>query len=158
MMGKMAERIWGLAVFTAFALLTAAAMAGGCAGRAAAIPATATEEDVRIQVGQTRAFEAEALEIAFDEVTSDSRCPKGETCVSEGDAVAVFAIAAAGHPPARLELHTATKMPSAVGYGDWSIRLEALEPYPVTGRTILPTAYVATISVSRGGEADVATR
>ena len=76
----------------------------------------------------------------------------------EGDAVVVMAVEASGRQAARIELHTAAKLPSAVGYEDWSIRLVALEPYPVTGHAIPPTTYVATISVTRGAAADVATQ
>jgi len=142
----------------ALALLTASAIAAGCTSRAGASPAATAGENVQIQVGHTEAVEAEALKIAFEGVSTDSRCPKGEMCVWEGDAVAVIAIEATGRPPARIELHTSAKMPSAAGYEDWSIRLESLEPYPVTGHTTPPTASVATIAITRGADSDVATR
>jgi hypothetical protein len=145
-----------LPVFAVLALLAMAGCAGGCASHAGAAAAAAEEESVQIRIGQRVAVEKGALEIAFEAVTTDSRCPKGETCVWEGDAVVMLAVQAAGRPVARVELHTSPRGPSAAAYEDWSLRLGALEPYPVTGRTIPPDAYVATIVVTRGGAADVA--
>jgi hypothetical protein len=121
-----------------------------------AIAALASAENcVRIQVGQKISVESGALEIKFEAVTTDSRCPKGETCVWEGDAIVALVVRSGDRPATRLELHTSAKGPSVAGYLDWNIRLAALEPYPVTGRAIPPADYVATLVVGHGpGPAD----
>ncbi len=98
---------------------------------------------MRIQVGQRISVEGGALEILFEAVTADSRCPKGENCAWEGDAIVALAVRSGDRPPTRLELHTSAKRPTAAAYLDWGIQLAALEPYPVTGRTIPPADYVA---------------
>lgn len=138
------------------ALLAMVALAGGCASQATA--AATAEYSVRIQVGQRIDVEGGALEIVFEAVTSDSRCPKGETCVWEGDANVALVVSNGERPATRLELHTSAKGPSAAGYLDWSIRLVALEPYPVTGRTIPPADYVATLLVAHGPADGLATQ
>ena len=63
----------------ALALLTASAIAAGCTSRAGASPAATAGKTCRSR-SDTR-WRSEALEIAFEGVTSDSRCPKGEMCV-----------------------------------------------------------------------------
>lgn len=137
------------------AWVTAAATLGGCTGSAAA---STSEAIVEVRHGESVAAASGALEIRFEFVASDSRCPKGETCVWEGDAIVVLSVRAPGQPPARLELHTSARGPSSVGYDGWTIGLATLEPYPVSGRTIVAAEYVATLNVTRGGYADIATQ
>jgi hypothetical protein len=153
---SMARCLW-LAV-AGLSLLVTAALAGACASQAAP-PAVANAEDsVRIQVGQRISVEGGALEILFEAVTADSRCPKGENCAWEGDAVVALVFRSGDRPPTRLEVHTSAKGPSAVAYLNWAIRLAALEPYPVTGRTIPPADYVAILVVGRGQPDDFSTQ
>jgi hypothetical protein len=140
------------------AVLTAALAIAGCTSRAQTAPEGAAVEGVRIQHGESLAIEGGALEITFESVASDSRCPKGEMCVSEGDAIVVLAVRATGKPAARLELHAAARGPASIGYEGWAIRLVSLEPYPVTGRAIGAAEYVATLSVTKGGAVDLATQ
>ena len=81
--------------------------------------------------------------------TADSRCAKGETCIWEGSAAVRLASRALGR--AGVELHTSPGPGlSAAVYEGWSIRLVALEPFPVVGREIAPEEYVATLRVERG--------
>jgi hypothetical protein len=43
-------------------------------------------ESFQLNVGESVQIEAEALQIGFEDVSGDSRCPKGEQCIWEGDA------------------------------------------------------------------------
>jgi hypothetical protein len=129
------------------ALLAVGGFTCGCTGRAAATPGHVPAQTARIDHGQSRTIVG--LEIRFQSVASDSRCPKGETCVWEGDATVVVSVRGYGAPAARVELHTSAKGPSEAVHGEWTIRLLSLDPYPVTGHAVDPATYVATIAVAR---------
>jgi hypothetical protein len=111
--------------------------------------ATATTE-VRLQVGESAPVDGEGFQVTFDAVEGDSRCAKGETCVWEGSATVRLSLTgAAGNQS--MALQTSRRAgPDAAAYGDWAIRVVALEPVPVRGRAIAPSAYVVTLRIERG--------
>lgn len=131
------------------ALAVLGAACGFASSAGAALSAVA-DENFRLQVGQSAAVEGRALEVLFEAVVTDSRCPKGEACVWEGDAIVRLSVQGVDGVEARLELHTASKGPASAGHGGWSVHLVALEPHPVTGRVIPQAAYVVTLRVVRG--------
>jgi hypothetical protein len=145
--------------FVAMACLAAFA---GCAATPAVAPGATTGAapagsaptpagtEIRLQAGQSTRVDAASLEIAFTGVAADSRCAKGETCIWEGSATVQLTVTGA-EGARELVLHTAARSgPSAAAYGEWAIRLVALEPFPVVGREIAPDAYVATLGIQRG--------
>ena len=126
---------------------------GGSAGPVVSQGTTpAAASDLRVEVGGTVVVEDGALEITFTEVASDSRCPRGETCIWEGDAVVRLAVRS-GADNGALELHTSSRSARAAGFAGWSIELVALEPEPVAGKPV-PPAHVATLRVVRGEAPD----
>ena len=140
--------IFAMACLAAFAGCAATPAAPQGATRGAAPAPAATE--IRLQAGQSTRVDAASLEIAFACVTADSRCAKGETCIWEGSATVQLTVTGA-EGAQQLVLHTAARSgPSAAAYGEWAIRLVALEPFPVVGREIAPDAYVATLGIQRG--------
>lgn len=114
-------------------------------------------ENFTLSVGQSTVVDGAALEIAFQAVTNDSRCPKGEACIWEGDATVCIWVQPAAGTKEKFVLHTSSKRASVTDFGDWSIRLVALDPYPITGRSISQTDYVVTLQVTRGasGEGEI---
>lgn len=144
-----------LAVAVVAVLAGCAATAGGSERSAPAGPAAPEASvlpaapDIRLALGGTTTVEGGALEIAFVELVSDSRCARGETCVWEGDAVIRLAVRS-GADAASLELHTAARGPRVAGFAGWRIELVALEPAPVAGKPATQ-APVATLAVARGG-------
>lgn len=130
----------------------------GCAAAPAAAPGAApvgagpppTGADVRLAVGQSIRVDAASFEVTFTGVAADSRCAKGETCIWEGSATVRLTVT--GADGAReMELHTTARAgPNVSAYGEWAIRLLALEPFPVAGREIAPDAYIATLHIERG--------
>ena len=130
----------------------------GCAATPAAAPGAAppgavppsTGAEIQLQAGQSTRVVAASFKIAFTGVAADSRCAKGETCIWEGSATVQLTVTSAAGAQ-DLELHTAARSgPRAAAYGEWVIRLVALEPIPVAGREIVRDAYVATLRVERG--------
>lgn len=131
------------------ALVGCAGPAGGTEPVAPAVEAApASPAHIRIELGGTATVEAGALEIRFNEVAQDSRCPKGETCVWEGDAVVRIALQSAGES-GMVELHTASRLSHSAGFAGWFVKLVALDPVPVAGRPA-PHGYVATLRVTQG--------
>jgi hypothetical protein len=108
----------------------------------------AAAESLRLEPGQAATAAGGVLTITFVEVVADSRCPRGETCVWEGDAVLRFALQC-GDERATVELHTSARYARAGGFAGWRVELVAFEPAPVSGKPA-PTAPVATLAVSRG--------
>lgn len=145
------------------------AAACGCAatpiptpGVAPAVPpaadpvATATTE-VRLQVGESATVDGAGFQVTFDGVDGDSRCAKGETCVWEGSATVRLSMTGAAGSQS-FALQTSRRAgPDAAEYGAWAIRVVAVEPVPVQGRAIAPSAYVVTLRIERGA-AGVATQ
>jgi hypothetical protein len=97
--------------------------------------------------GQTAAVPGETLQLKFDEVASDSRCPSDVACIQAGDAVVSFTVIAADRTRQRYEVHTSG--PTSVMHAGLTIALEGLEPRPVSSRPIRPADYRLTLRVSR---------
>ena len=114
----------------------------------------ALEESFPLSVGQSTVVDGAALEIGFQAVISDSRCPKGEVCIWEGDATVCIWVQPAAGRKEKFVLHTSSKGPTVTDLGDWSIRLVSLDPYPITGRSILQADYVVTLQVTSGPSGD----
>jgi hypothetical protein len=114
----------------------------------------ALEKSFPLSVGQSMVVDGAALEIGFQAVTSDSRCPKGEVCIWEGDATVCIWVQPAAGTKEEFVLHTSSKGPTVTDFGNWSIRVLALDPYPITGRSILQADYVVTLQVTSGKPGD----
>jgi hypothetical protein len=113
-------------------------------------PPVSAGAEIPLQVGQEAAVEGANFRIAFAGVDGDSRCAKGETCVWEGNAAVRLTITGESGTEV-LTLHTSRRSgPDYATYGGWAIRLVALEPQPIAGRTIEPGEYVATLRVEHG--------
>jgi hypothetical protein len=118
----------------------------------------ALEKSFPLSVGQSMVVDGAALEIGFQAVTSDSRCPKGEVCIWEGDATVCIWVQPAAGTKEEFVLHTSSKGPTVTDFGNWSIRVLALDPYPITGRSILQADYVVTLQVTSGPSGDSKTQ
>lgn len=88
------------------------------------------------------------LEVVFREVSGDSRCPTDAECVWGGDGTVVLTTSIANAAPARHEVHTAVQPKDFIVDG-YRIELVALDPKPVSSRTIAPADYRADLRVTR---------
>jgi len=90
------------------------------------------------------------LVLSFDEVLEDSRCPADVTCIRAGRAVILLKVDfdSAGFTPVELQLGEIGKDEATWIVGEYGIRLEALDPYPVMKSDSDPS-YIATIVVVR---------
>jgi len=123
-------------------------MLAGCATDSPVSPGGPVNEKVVLAPGETASIAGAGVRVRFLGVTGDSRCPADALCIQGGDAVVrIEAAPAFGGPASPFELHTGTLQP--VRYGDLTIALETLTPYPFSSRTIAPNEYRATLRITR---------
>jgi hypothetical protein len=123
-------------------------MLAGCATDSPVSPGGPVNEKVVLAPGETASIAGAGVRVRFLGVTGDSRCPADALCIQGGDAVVrIEAAPAFGGSASPFELHTGTLQP--VRYGDLTIALETLTPYPFSSRTIPPNQYRATLRITR---------
>ena len=91
----------------------------------------------------------EGLEITFEGVSEDSRCPRGTQCAWAGDAAASFTLQ---KPPAAMlqrTLHTNGRFERQIEIDGFVVRLEDVKPYPKDGAAIAPGDYRVTVVITR---------
>ena len=97
--------------------------------------------------GQTSRVPGEELQVRFDEVVSDSRCPSDVACIQAGEAVVAVTVIGADRARQRYEVHTSGA--TSVVHAGLTISCEGLDPRPVSSRPIRPSAYRLTLRVRR---------
>jgi len=104
-------------------------------------------EEFSLSVGQSVVIAGEDLGIKFVEVSEDSRCPKGATCVWEGRVAALVEISADGSSQ-QLELTEPglTDAPARETFKEYEITYK-VEPYPEVGKEISADEYRLLITV-----------
>ncbi len=109
--------------------------------------AVSMDHPFRLAVGERVILGEDSLEIGFIGVSSDSRCPRDVQCIWEGDAAVDLWVLTAAGERIELQLHT-TKEPRESVVGAHVIRLQELEPTPVSTSPIAPEDYLATLTVA----------
>jgi hypothetical protein len=121
-----------------------------CGGSSPTAPKNVSlDEDFVLAPSQIAQVGDTGLSLAFERVSSDSRCGVDVNCVWEGDAVAMVTASQPGRDTAALELHTTTSGGGQLEarYGDFLIKLAALSPQPRSTERIRPEDYRATLRV-----------
>jgi hypothetical protein len=88
------------------------------------------------------------VQVRFDRVVSDSRCPTDVYCVQAGDAVVKITVTGDGGTQTD-ELHTGAGGPHSTARSGLTISLEDLSPQPLSSRPIPPGDYRATFTATR---------
>src|SRR5436190_3877221 len=94
----------------------------------------------------TSAILRDGLNVRFEGVRSDSRCPMDALCVWAGDAIITVWLSQPAGSQVERELHT-DPSGSEASYLAYVIKLVALAPYPRSDRQIRPDDYVAILTV-----------
>jgi hypothetical protein len=97
--------------------------------------------------GETADVSNTAIQLRFQGVFGESRCPADALCIQGGDAIVRVNVLPKGGGQRTIELHTGNMQP--VRDGDLTIALENLSPYPFSSRTIAPGDYRATLRITR---------
>lgn len=108
-----------------------------------------TKTDLTLKAGGQTKFSLGGKEftVRFVEVVEDSRCPKGVDCVWAGMARVRLELSVNRGETQEVVLDTLAETDTAE-FGDSSIRLKSLDPYPEAGAQIDPKTYVATLEVT----------
>ena len=106
------------------------------------------DQSFTLAPGAAAVFDTENLQVGFDQVLSDSRCPRGAQCIVAGEATVRVWLSKAPRGRENRELKTTPDASQAV-YDAYKITLVTLVPSPEVGSTIRPTDYVATLMVTR---------
>ena len=112
------------------------------------------ETEFQLKIGQTAVFQDEELEMQFWNLPEDSRCPSDVVCIWEGQARCMLRVGKTGEEKQEVEV---TSRAGHVDldrsrFGDYTIDLIAVDPYPVSTARIDLENYVITLDVTRTEE------
>ncbi len=108
---------------------------------------SAAEIEITLGVGDSQTVGKYGLEIGFCGILSDSRCPEGVLCFWEGDAAAKIWAVQPSKDRMDFALHSYHGFEWQVEYGDYTITLVQVYPYPSISGEIDPNEYKATIII-----------
>ena len=120
----------------------------GAASPEAPVPVLLGEE-FELRPGQAVVVTDEDLQITFEGIANDSRCPTGVVCIWEGDATARLRVRLGGSE-SEMELHTNPSSAQRATVGGYQVALLRVAPYPTAGQSIPAGDYRATLEVTRG--------
>jgi hypothetical protein len=104
-------------------------------------------QEFDLPFGHKAVLKPEELEIVFSSVVEDSRCPKGEQCITSGNGAIELAVRKAAKSAVIIKLNTEKEPQEELVEGS-DIKLLDLKPYPGKGKTGSPQDYVATLLVT----------
>jgi hypothetical protein len=105
-------------------------------------------QEFTLPLGQKVFIESENLLIKFDEVTEDSRCPRGTECVWAGEAGCGLFIEYCGSPAEMVLIQPGGDV-SATDYFIMYKIVFKLEPYPEEGKQIIDSDYKLIMTVTK---------
>lgn len=134
--------LFGLAHVLAF-------VACASAGSPAAPESVKLNQPFTLRVGTSASVDGEGIQVGFETVVSDSRCPKGAQCIVAGDATIRVWLARGSQSRETQELKTSPQDKAQTVIGQYRLTLSALTPEPTVDGTPRASDYVATLVVVR---------
>lgn len=106
-------------------------------------------EEFSLKVGQSAVIRGEGLEIGFEQVLEDSRCPRDVTCIWEGRVVVLVELCKNGttHQMELIQQGLTNQMATTY-YGDYTIRF-SVQPYPDETNNIETDDYRLRLAISK---------
>lgn len=106
-------------------------------------------QQVELRTGQSVTIHDEQLEIKFEEVIDDSRCPAGATCIWQGEVTGILKINYQGEAHNKTITQPGlTQEMVTVDFGEYAIGFNFL-PYPELDEVIKPADYRLEIVVNK---------
>jgi len=106
------------------------------------------DTEFTLAVGQSVVVAGENLSIEFVEVVSDSRCPKGATCIWAGEASCLIELTASDSTFRKVLTQPGPSSPSTATVAGYEITFDIL-PYPELGKQIAAKDYRLQMVVSK---------
>ena len=122
-------------------------VASGAAG-ASEPKVVALGQRFTLKIGESAQIEGGGLQIGFENVSADSRCPKGEQCIREGEATIRVWLRKASGPKETHELQISSQDEGAVTYLGYEADRPAPRPLPGLGQGHRARDYQATLAVA----------
>jgi hypothetical protein len=98
---------------------------------------------------QASSIDSEKIDITFTDLIEDSRCPSDVVCIQAGRATIAVSVAVNGTDAGQQNLTVGPNGNSSATFGQYSIRLVKLDPYPVSTKQTAKEDYIATLIVSK---------
>ena len=109
----------------------------------------ATDQEIRLKLGETAAVGNASLQILFTAVTHDSRCPAVAQCIWEGEAEVIVQLEKKSEKPVAAKMGIRPgRQSEPIAFGGYWIRLTALHPDPTLGSETNSAVNTVTIVVS----------
>ena len=137
------------AAFVVWYLLIAVACASASNSGNPAAPSAKINQAFTLKVGTSTSVDGEGIQIGFDSVVSDSRCPKGAQCIVAGDATIRVWLMRDSQARETRELKTNPVDAAQIVIGQYRLTLTSLTPEPTVDGTPRASDYVATLVVAR---------
>jgi len=109
------------------------------------------EKPFSLKINQTAHIESAGLEMTFVTVKEDSRCPSDVVCVWAGQISIVIDVKSGGNS-SQLTLALSGGQSQSRSFGNYSIKLVDVQPYPISTKKNSPSDYLATLVVGPGGQ------
>lgn len=104
----------------------------------------------KLKFSQQASIDSEKIGITFANVTEDSRCASDVVCIQAGQATISASVEVNGTDAGQYALTVGSnESKSAATFGQYSIKLVSLDPYPVSTKKTDKSDYVATLVVSK---------
>ncbi len=133
-----------------FSLLASVAIVlvlSGCAGSGEV--KVSLDQEFSLRIGQSVVITGENLEIGFVEVSEDSRCSKGVTCIWEGRVITLVEISVDGSSQQlKLTQPGLTEQPARNTFEEYQLTFK-VEPYPEAGKEIAADEYRLLLVVAK---------
>ena len=106
-------------------------------------------QEFSLAIGQTATIEGENLKIKFLDVTADSRCPKGATCVWQGEAKSLVSFIINSQTKEVVLTEPGLSAPPFQQTEEGYQVAFSLTPYPEVGKEIEEKDYRLVLTVTR---------
>lgn len=110
----------------------------------------AFNEAVNLAPGETVRVEKTPATVTFLGVASDSRCPRGVNCITEGEAFVTVSVG--GGTPQRVRIDVGPKRISRLSTEGAMVEFLSLNPYPEAGTKIDPADHRLGIRIIRSSK------
>jgi hypothetical protein len=108
---------------------------------------TALDQPFTLKPGDTVPVGEARVQVGFERVTSDSRCPRDVQCIQAGEAAVRATVALPGKARQSVDVTTVPDRASATVEG-YTLTLTSLEPVPLSARPTRAADYRATFVLS----------